>query len=253
MAGESELVAVDIGNSRITCGLFRTGILVKTWFYSTSDAQQAADELAACECTSVAVSSVVPVALARINEALRHQSKRLCVVRNGDAALMPGVYETMGADRIANAIAARRLYGHDRAAIVVDAGTCTTLTTVDQTGKFAGGFITLGLGKTIAMFHEAAVQVQPLAGLKPSMERELCFNTESSVLSGTLFGQVGTIEYWVRLAKRRLSGETVVIATGGWSEMISRHSHVIDVCDPFLTLKGVYLIGVEEEARAGRD
>lgn len=248
---ESELIAVDMGNSRISCGSFKSGILVKTWFYNISDLDTAADELSAAKSNNIAVSSVVPQACEQLRKRLTASGKKLCEVRAGDANLMEGVYATMGADRIANAIAARKLYGHDRAAIIIDAGTATTLTAVDREGRFAGGFITLGLGKSITMLHQAAADL-PLAGLKPSIDRELCFDTESAILTGTLLGQVGMIEYWVRLAKRRLVSESTVIATGGWSELISRHSNVFDVCDPVLTLKGVYLIAVEEADRAGR-
>lgn len=248
---ESELIAVDMGNSRISCGSFKSGILLKTWFYSIADVESAGEELSATSCGVIAVSSVVPAAYAKLKNLLQKSGKRLVEIRPGDATLMKGVYPTMGADRIANAVAARKLYGHDRAAIVIDAGTCTTLTAVDKDGSFSGGFITLGLGKTIAMLHQEAADL-PLAGLKPTIDRELCFNTESAILSGTLLAQVGMIEYWVRLAKRRIISESTVIATGGWSEMISRHSNVFDVCDPFLTLKGVYLIAVEEAGRAGR-
>lgn len=248
---ESELIAVDMGNSRISCGSFKSGILVKTWFYGVADLDAAAEELCAAKSNTIAVSSVVPEACQKLKKLLLASGKRLCEVRAGDSNLMEGVYSTMGSDRIANAIAARKLYGQDRAAIVIDAGTATTLTAVDREGRFAGGFITLGLGKTITMLHQAGAAL-PLAGLKPSIDRELCFDTESAILSGTLLGQVGMIEYWVRLAKRRLLNESIVIATGGWSEMISRHSNVFDVCDPVLTLKGVYLIAVEEADRAGR-
>lgn len=249
MTSKNELIAVDIGNSRISCGLFNQGVLVDSWYFTRAEVAQSARDLISRGATNVAVSSVVPDTSAELAESLTDHNVKVLQIKAGHPA-MPGIYPTMGADRIANAIAGFKIYSEGKAAVVIDLGTATTLTAVDKNGVFAGGFITLGLGKSLTMLAQATAAL-PHATPKSTLERQLGLDTESAIVNGTMLGHIGIVEHWIRVARRQL-GEVTTIATGGWSELVARHSNCFDITDSLLTLKGVYLIAEEEAVRAGQ-
>lgn len=60
--------------------------------------------------------------------------------------------------------------------------------------------------------------------------------------SGILYGYVGQVEGIVKRMKEEAKQEPKVIATGGLAKLISEESNVIDIVDPFLTLKGLYML-----------
>ncbi|MBY0358166.1 MAG: type III pantothenate kinase [Candidatus Obscuribacterales bacterium] len=252
MENKKDIIAIDLGNSRISCGLFRTGVLVETWFHPSNDIEAAGRSINSHKPAFVALCSVVPEAATGLKALLTAHGHKVLTMATGKSNVIKGIYPTMGADRIANAVAAWKLYGRDAGAVVIDMGTATTLTAVDKNGTFQGGFITLGLGKTIAALHEATAQL-PMPTLKQYSERQLCVDTDAAILSGTVLGQTGLVEYWVKIARKTLGYSAQVIATGGWSETIARQSTVFDITDPLLTLRGVYLTAEPEAVQAGLD
>jgi type III pantothenate kinase len=239
----TDLIALDVGNSRIGCALFRNGILVENWFCHTTDARKAADTILEKTETKVpvAISSVVPAATEILQAHLEPEGRSLTVIKN--QSIIKGVYPGMGSDRVANAIAAWRLYGQQHPVAVIDLGTATTLTAVTPDGTFKGGFITLGIGRTLAAIHNEAAQL-PYVTFEPRRAHptQLSLDTETSIASGSLAAHIGTMEYWVRVARRTLGGDTVTLATGGWSTTIARYTRVLDFVDTNLTLKGIYLM-----------
>jgi type III pantothenate kinase len=237
-----DLVAVDIGNTRINSGLFRQGVLTETWQHATTDPRAAARAIAgSADKAQVAICSVVPDATVEFRQILTSGGSHLIEIGSGAKSPLKGSYDTLGADRIANAVAAWKLYGKQASCLVIDLGTATTLTAVGADGSFKGGFITLGVGPTLTHLHQAASQL-PRTTMSGNISRELAFDTESAIINGTFLAQIGIIESWLRLARRAVKGEIVTIATGGWCETIARHTASIDMIDPQLTLKGIYLI-----------
>ena len=249
---KKDLLAIDIGNSRISCGLFKAGALTETWHHPTADPGGAARMIASLsEGAEVAVSCVVPAALEVLQRHLSSNGKNILSLKTGQSKLVHSVYDTMGSDRIANATAAWKLYGQQHGVIVIDFGTATTLTAVNREGKFCGGFITLGLSQTLSALHNAAAQL-PKASLTSKLSYELAFDTESAILNGTFLAHLGTVEYWIRTARKSLRGDVTTVATGGWSEMVARHSPYLEHTDPYLTLRGIYIIAEAEAALTDR-
>ncbi len=249
-----DLLAIDIGNSRISCGLFKTGALVQTWHYPTREAMSAARAIAdgAHGRPPVALCSVVPAAASEIKTQLALAGCGLFEVSAQGPVPISDIYQTMGADRVANAVAAWKLYGQKSSVIVVDMGTATTLTAVSADGRFCGGFITLGLGQTLAALHISTAQL-PATRLEQTVTPQLAFDTDSAIVNGTFLAQIGLVEYWVRLARKTLKGEVTTVATGGWSEPVGRHSAYLDITDPCLTLKGIYLVAQAAAGLKDRD
>lgn len=254
-----KVLAVDIGNTRICCGLFLDDNLTESWNYSSSEASVAASHLSSMEDKLagglIVVSSVVPNTSKALlkNWPTNRQRQNLLEVSAQTQTLLKGLYDSMGADRIANAAAACQLYCHDvDAAIVIDFGTATTLTAVNSKGNFLGGMITLGLSKTFQALHNATAQLPELAfheGENPSSP--LSFDTQRAIERGCVTGHIGLVRYWVEKAKLSLPSRTTVIATGGLAPLIAPAAEIFDHIDVNLTLKGIRLIG--EAAMAPAD
>lgn len=145
----------------------------------------------------------------------------------------------VGPDRIANAIAARTLYGYP--AIIVDLGTATTYDILDSDGNYAGGVIAPGVWTSAANLFEKASRLFPVRLEKP--KNFIARNTADSVKSGIYYGFIGQMEYLVDKIKKELNiADCRVIATGGYSDIFTEESKHIETVDMELTLKGLRII-----------
>jgi type III pantothenate kinase len=144
----------------------------------------------------------------------------------------------LGADRIANAVAAQRLYGTP--AIVIDFGTATTFDAISAEGDYLGNAIAPGLGIAAdALFRQTArlPRVELVAPPSP-----VGTDTVSSIQSGLIYGYVGLVEGMVARLKAELGGNPRVIATGEQCAVIGRLTPVVDTIDPNLTLAGLRIL-----------
>jgi type III pantothenate kinase len=145
---------------------------------------------------------------------------------------------SVGADRIANAVAASAL--HKLPAVVVDLGTATTFDVIDGDKKYLGGAIAPGLATSAEnLFHRGA-KLSPVQFETPS--RAIGRSTDESLLSGIMFGVVGQVDEIVRRIGEELGEKPAVIGTGGLVEVVAPLSKTIEVIDPSLTLQGLRLI-----------
>lgn len=245
MAENRLVVALDIGNSQLTAGLFDSGILKLHFYCPSNKVSDSIKRILEFNPSAVVISSVVPEKSEEMRSLLCGHGIVPSILSSGDSRIIRACYSTMGSDRIANLIAARTLFGTDKAHIIVDCGTATTLSAVSKSGEFAGGFITLGYGSTLDMLSKRTAQL-PVPDADMAQVDQLGFDTESSILNGTLLGQIATIDVWIKKAKQSLQkgeiAETIeVTATGGWCQEIASRSEMVDRVDPLLTIKGVYL------------
>jgi len=146
--------------------------------------------------------------------------------------------ETIGQDRLANAVAARHHYGAP--ALVVDFGTAVTFDVVNRTGNYVGGIIAPGLSAMTDYLHEKTALLPRIRIQSP--RRVVGRNTEEAMLSGAVFGYRGLvrgliIELRGELKVRRLP----VVATGGYARLIAKGLPEIDAVVPGLTLEGLRL------------
>ncbi len=248
------LLAVDIGNTDTTLGVFEGEELRATWHMATG-IHRMADEYAALllnllhhqgldisEIKEIALCSVVPPLIATFDELCQRyfNLSPLVVgagVKTGVRIRMDNPRE-VGADRIANAAAAHHLYGGP--VIITDLGTATTFDTVSREGDYLGGAIAPGIGTAAeALFTQAAML--PRVELTHP-KRAIGTNTIIAMQSGIVFGYVGLIEGIVARIQQELGERAKVVATGGFAELIARETAVIDVVNPDLTLIGLRLI-----------
>jgi type III pantothenate kinase len=144
----------------------------------------------------------------------------------------------VGADRIANAVAARHLYGVP--AVLVDFGTATTFDAIGPEGDYLGGAIAPG----IQISHDALVSNAALLSRVELVAPESAIgrNTTASMQAGIVFGYVGLVEGLVTRLRHELGGTATVVATGGIATQLAQLIPVIGIVDERLTLTGLRLI-----------
>ncbi|CAN5231216.1 type III pantothenate kinase [soil metagenome] len=144
----------------------------------------------------------------------------------------------VGADRIANTLAAHRRYGGP--AVFVDFGTSTNLDVVSAEGDFLGGAFAPGLEVSAeSLFGRASRLFRvPLSAPKDAIGK----NTADCLRSGIVFGYVGLIEGLVARIAAELPSVPRVVATGGLASTISPLTPAIERVDDDLTLEGLRML-----------
>ena len=248
------LLAIDIGNTDITLGVFEGEELRATWHMATR-IHRLADEYAAIllnllhhqhlstsDIKEVALCSVVPPLIATFEELFKRyfQISPLVVgagIKTGVRIRMDNPRE-VGADRIVNAAAGHHLYGGPL--IIADMGTATTFDIVSKEGDYLGGVISPGIVTAAEALFMKAAMLPRVEFVHP--KHVIGTNTIAAMQSGIVFGYVGLIEGVVSRIQQELGEKAKVIATGGNAGLIAKETPVIEVVNPDLTLIGLRLI-----------
>ena len=248
------LLAVDIGNTQTTAGLFEDGQMRVRWAVTTRAADPP-DELHQTLFTQLALSglelsciddaviaSVVPALTSTWTQvAERVSGQRPVVVGPGVKSGLPMRYDNpaeVGADRAADAVAAVALYGAP--VVVVDLGTATNIEVVDEAGAFCGGIIAPGLRSGAdSLFKRGALLSQ--VGLSMP-DHVIGTNTADAMRSGIMLGEVARIDGLVQRIFAELGYEAPVIASGGLGRYLMGASTTVTAFEPDLTLEGLRLI-----------
>lgn len=145
---------------------------------------------------------------------------------------------SLGADRIANAVAAFHLYHRD--AIVVDLGTATTIEVVTREGNFLGGAIMPGLETMLASLKLATAQLPKTELASP--RRLLATSTASGIQSGVFAAHFAGIDRLVQGITKETHRKFHIIATGGLSRRFGRLVRNVSIINPLLTLQGLSIV-----------
>jgi type III pantothenate kinase len=252
--GTFMFLAIDIGNTNITLGLYRGEKPGPRWRLATGH-EKTPDEYGALmtallrhtgfsvsAVTAIAMACVVPPLTGVFVEACRryYGCEPLVVEGTGFTGLKI-LYDDpsqVGADRIVDAAAAYWLYGGPDC--IIDFGTATTFDAVSAEGDYLGGAIMPGIGIASEALFERASKLPKVDLLRPPSP--IGRNVVHSLQSGLLFGYVGVVEGMVDRFRAELGPETKVIATGGLAEIVSRETKAISVLAPWLTLDGLRMI-----------
>ena len=257
-------LAIDVGNTQSTLGLFdEDGRLVRGWRMSTNATDTSdmlhsrlwgyfgKDGLDLGAVTDAGVASVVP-ALERawrrcLETHLGHDPLVVSAGRDyGMEVAMPDPRQ-VGADRIANAIAARTTYGAP--VIVVDFGTATNIDVVDASGAYRGGAISPGLMLSANALFSRAAKLASIPVEAPG--RALGDSTEAALQSGLVIGAAAQAEGLVARIRAELGAPgATVVGTGGLARTVARATDLFDAIDPDLTLRGIREIWLRERDRA---
>ncbi|MGP9039276.1 type III pantothenate kinase [Cytobacillus kochii] len=244
----------DVGNSNMMMGVYQRDELKYHWRIET-DRHKTEDEyamivkslfeheqLSFADIDGIIISSVVPpimFALERMCEKYFHIKP--LVVGPGVKTGLNIKYDNpkeVGADRIVNAVAGIHEYGGPL--VIVDFGTATTYCYINEHKQYMGGAIAPGIGISTEALYSRAAKLPRIEIVRP--DGIIGKNTVSAMQSGILFGYVGQVEGIVSRMKIQAKEEPLVIGTGGLASLIAKESKVIDIIDPFLTLKGLQLI-----------
>lgn len=249
------IIALDVGNTETTIGLFEGAELKSHWRITTNSnrtpdewglllhALMQAARVHTSRVNGAAIASVVPPVTGPLAEACAQWLNAVAVVVDGLSQL-PITLEveeplTVGADRIANTLAASKLYGIDT--IVVDLGTATTYDCITADGVFLGGVIAPGLRSLADTLFRGTSKLPAIELVPPA--RVIGKRTEECIRAGVVFGAAESIDGLVRRIKKEwpTASAPTVIATGGLAPLIAPLCSEIDRVDEHLTLQGIRL------------
>ena len=248
------IICIDIGNTNIKYAVYEKDELLVSFRVST-DFKRTSDEygeqiigmldikgIKAKDIMGGIVSSVVP--------SLDYTIDKMCEIYFAFKPLhiAPGLKSGLnircdnarevGADRIVNCVSALVQYGEKKPMIVIDFGTATTFNIINENDEFIGGVIAPGIKGSLDSLVNGTAKL-------PRVEIEapksiIAKNTVTNMQAGIVFGFAGLVEYIVKRIKKELKTSDVkTIATGGFSNVISKEIECIDVVDKLLTLKGL--------------
>ena len=257
------LLAIDIGNTHTVIGVYAGDSLRAMWRIATNR-KAAADELRIVFSTlfslegldlsqvrASAVASVVPQLTKAWMQAIKDATGARSLVCNAETA--EGLFDAdypnpreIGADRVADAVAARALYGAP--VVVVDFGTATNIEVtdrdgnfvIDRDGRFRGGVIAPGVQTSANALFTHGAQLPDIALVAPPAV--IGTNTVEAIQSGIMLGEADRVDGLVRRIFDQLGYSAKVIATGGLAAVVERYSSTIDEVNTELTLEGLRLI-----------
>lgn len=236
------LLTVDIGNTTIAFGVFQGRKLKSSWKIPTSSIFSKGMALKPIkDIDGVIISSVVPKATPIIKKLVRNRFKIKPLILGKDIkAPIKNLYRNpkqVGQDRLVNAVAASELYGYP--IIVVDFGTAITFDVISKRKEYLGGIIIPGIEISLeALSSKAAL----LPRIKLSLPKEFVGrDTVNSMKSGIFYGFGSLCDGLIKKLKTKY-GKQLVIATGGYSQLIAKFCNSIDKIKPDLTLHGLRII-----------
>lgn len=242
------LLAVNIGNSNIRFGVFKSEAEIITWTFNTKP-YPTEDEFFAkfktmyepfgfhpSEISGIVIGSVVPPLTASIFNSLEklHQIKPVIVDRN-TVSDVSHRSKQMGTDLYANAVAAHYLY--DGKKIIIDFGTALTFTAIDENGKTLGVSIAPGVVTALNSLVGQTAQLPEIELIAPNLV--LGKDTVSCMQSGMVYGFLSLVEGMIDRINNEVGADCFVIATGGMSHVYSTLTSKINVQDQLHTIKGI--------------
>ncbi len=249
------LMAIDVGNTNITIGVFGGEVLAGT-FRLTTNIPRTSDEYGVAigqiletngiskeKINDAIICSVVPAVMhSLISGVIKYFNIKPVIIEPGIRTGIKVVTENpkqIGADRIVDAAGAFEMYGGP--VLVLDFGTATTYDLVSEDGAFVSGVTAPGIRISAKALWEDAAKLPEVEIKKP--DHILAKETISSMQAGLVYGQIGQTEYIVKhMIEESRYKNVKVVATGGLGGMISQETDCIDVYDPNLTLHGMRFI-----------
>lgn len=249
------LLAIDVGNTNLTFGLF-DGERIMHQFRLTTSLPRTSDEFgvqimeqlshqkaSAEDMDDVIICSVVPKIMYSLTSGIKKYLKcnPMIVGQGTKSGIRIATTNPMeiGADRVVDAAGAYYLYGGP--VIVIDYGTATTYDLMTADGALTAGVTAPGIRISANALWSNAAKLPEVEIVKP--KSILAKTTITSMQAGLVYGTIGQTEYIIDQFKRESGFEDIkVVATGGLGRIIAEGTNKIDVYDPELTLNGMRLI-----------
>lgn len=248
------ILAIDIGNTNIVIGCIEKGKILFMERLSTVRSktlmEYAIDFKNVLEIYNIKkddieggiISSVVPPITGIIKDAMEKVTEKPIMivgpgVKTGLNILMDNPAQ-VGSDLIVNAVAA--IHEYSAPLIIIDMGTATTISVIDEKKNYIGGMILPGLRVSLESLVSGTSQL-PRISLEPP-KRFIGKNTVDCMKSGIIYGNASCVDGMISRIQEELSETATVIATGGLAPVIAPCCKEKVICDDELLLKGLYLI-----------
>ena len=242
------MLCLDIGNSTVFMGLIASGGVLdftRIPVASSSYADQIAAFVGGRRVDAAAVSSVVPDATGAVIETVRQLTGMMpLLVKKELQPAFPIALDhpgTLGAGRIADATAA--IHDYPLPVIVIDLGTATTFSVINNKGVFLGGAICPGITTSFRALTEKAAQLKGFSLDLP--EKVIGTNTADCINSGIIAGHASLIDGMVKRIEEETHDLYTIVLTGGMSSTVAPFCQCALQVDKTLILRGVYYM-VEE-------
>ena len=248
------IICIDIGNSNIKYAIYDADKL-RFSFRVATDLKKTSDEYGAgltgmLATKGVAVEDIEGGIVSSVVPSLDYTIDKMCslYLNIKPMHVAPGLKSGLnircddarevGADRIVNCVSAIVGYGENKPMIVVDFGTATTFNIISANNEFIGGVIAPGIKGSLESLVSGTAKLPRVEIEAP--DSIIAKNTVTNMQAGIVFGFAGLVEYIVKRIKKELKTTDVkTIATGGFSNIISKEIEGLDVVDKLLTLKGL--------------
>lgn len=250
------LLAIDVGNTQTVLGVYDGEELKHMWRLSTKTSMTS-DELRVSlhglfamadihrrDIDGVVLATVVP----KLNRLWKKVGTQMfsCEVLAVNAEVAGDLLDTssypqragLGADRVADAVAALQTYGAP--VIVLDFGTATNMEVLDREGKFLGGIIAPGLESSMNALTSRTALLPEVEIIDP--QTAIGVNTPKAMQVGVVYGEADRVDGLVHRIWAQLGYETKVIATGGLAVAIAPLCSTVTEIDSELTLRGLHAI-----------
>ena len=243
------ILLFDIGNTNTHLGLANSSRVLRqsdiptaAWFNGKASALLK-KFAGAVRLEGAALCSVVPRATPVVCKTVRHNWQLNTLELTPNTLRGVGIDypkpDTIGPDRLANAVAARHHFGAP--VVVVDFGTAVTFDVVNRAGNYTGGIIAPGLAAMTDYLHEKTALL-PRITIR-EINTAIGKSTEQAMLIGAVHGYRGLVRELIAELKRELRVKQLpVVATGGYAKLIAAKLPEIYAVAPDLTLEGLRLV-----------
>ena len=235
-------IAIDIGNTSVTCGVFeKNKIVIKNDFDSAKSFQLYINDFDHITINKIIISSVVPKLTEKyVNLLSSNYIDRIKIIDNKNSQLSLKIKEpkSVGADRLCNIKAALKLYKYP--AIIVDFGTATTYDVINDNGEFIGGAISSGVQTSATYLIQKAALLFKTDLKFP--QNVIGIDTKENIQSGIMYGALDQVEGMIKRISNESGEEYNIILTGGLSTVLSPCLSLEHTLDLDLTLKGMIYI-----------
>jgi type III pantothenate kinase len=239
------LLAIDVGNTNISCGIFKGPRLIKQ-FDIPAKACFKTNLIKKLKKTPKISSSIICSVVPKQTKLILHDlisltGRQPYIIGKDLSVPIKNLYrrpKQVGQDRLVNAYAASTFYGSPL--IVIDSGTAITFDVISKNNAYLGGLIAPGMGISLQALKEKTALLPEVKLTEP--QTLIGNETKNSILSGVVFGTAELCYGLTKRIRQRLGKKTLVIGTGGNIGLINKYSKLRMKIDRDLTLKGINLI-----------
>lgn len=243
MIQNTNLLAIDIGNSTIGIGYFSEDQLERKYYFKTQkDIQnQIKAKIRGLDFKFIYVSSVVP----QLNDDIIKLAKEFkitpCFISFQNKTRIEIKIDSpheLGADRIVNANGGVRFL--EPPLIIIDSGTATTFDIVDENYHYIGGVIFPGVDISLRSLADNTAKLKMIEFYPPLSP--IGQNSADCIRAGIYYGYIGSLNYLIKIYKEILGVNSKVIVTGGLVRFFKNTLEGVDLYEEDLIFYGLHSI-----------